>query len=518
VRARCREVERRLDGFGFVHGLRIYRAGSQSRKAWSDATALRETLQDLGPVFAAFGIYLSSRVDLFSPEDCAELARIPDGARALAYSHVSDIVSEECGMPMGRAFQQFDPLPLESRLAWQTHRATLSDGSRATVRILHPEFAACALEDDEFLVSCDPSHPLGAAAHDFRAVLRRSLDLRVCADALRNEARDVGRFEDAVVPRVIPEYTTAFVLALETLSSEVASCTEAQRRDVARQLCLLWLRQALEGRVFAVEPRLENVTFLANRRLSFTAGDFSSLPPASQEALWEYLNAASNDDPDAAAEWLLGQMNPTAGCMGEKAFVQQIRQIVPFRDGAWVGTGGQTLPERLFLQWQIALKCGYSPQPQLIAFWRGLFAVTAAARQMDPHALSSDHDVFLSAFSEYRTIRLVNQIQSMMDVNTLGDRFDRYTMAAVGLPQRLNQLLESVESGRAKVRLQTNRARSKRDRGPAIVMLLALLSATALWTGRLSAHSANAIAIERAGAIVFFILGILLIRCIVKVH
>jgi hypothetical protein len=517
ARARRRDIEHRLDAFGFVHGLRVHRGGSWPRGASSDARALRETLRDLGPVFAAFGIYLSSRADLFSPEDCMELARIADPAPPLAFERVCGIVSAECGMPIERIFPQFDSLPLESRLAWQTHRATSRGGSRVTVRILNPEFISCAREDDAFLASCNPSHPLGAAAQDFRAALWRALDLSVFADALRNEARDAGRFDDAVAPRVLPECATSLVLAFETGPGEVASVAEGQRRQVARQLCLLWLRQTLDGRAFPVEPRLENVTFFTGGRLAFTAGDFFSLPAASQQALWEYLNAASNDDPDAAAASLLREMYPVPGCVGEDAFIRQIRQIAPFRDGAWADTGGQTLPERLFLQWQIAVKCGYRPEPQLIAFWRGLFAVTAAARQLASGPWGNE-DVFLGALSEYRTVRLVNQIQSMMDVSRMGDRFDRYSMAAVEMPRRLNQLLDTAESGRTEVRVRTNRGRGERDRTPTIVMLLALLSVTALWTGRLSAHSASSVAIERTGAAVFFIIGILLIRCIAKVR
>src|SRR5688500_17763493 len=44
---------------------------------------LREALIELGPVFAAFGRYLSSRIDLLPRRECLELAAIGDGAEAL---------------------------------------------------------------------------------------------------------------------------------------------------------------------------------------------------------------------------------------------------------------------------------------------------------------------------------------------------------------------------------------------------------------------------------------------------
>src|ERR671910_95398 len=44
---------------------------------------LRETLVELGPLFASFGRYLSSRIDLLPRRDCLELAAIPDSGEPL---------------------------------------------------------------------------------------------------------------------------------------------------------------------------------------------------------------------------------------------------------------------------------------------------------------------------------------------------------------------------------------------------------------------------------------------------
>src|SRR5687768_14536316 len=47
---------------------------------------LREALVELGPVFAGFGRYLSSRIDLLARRDCLELAAIGDRGEPLAPS------------------------------------------------------------------------------------------------------------------------------------------------------------------------------------------------------------------------------------------------------------------------------------------------------------------------------------------------------------------------------------------------------------------------------------------------
>ena len=65
----------RLRRQSFLHDVSLIRDEGRYER-------LRAALVELGPLFASFGIYLSSRADLFSANDCLTLARITDQAAA----------------------------------------------------------------------------------------------------------------------------------------------------------------------------------------------------------------------------------------------------------------------------------------------------------------------------------------------------------------------------------------------------------------------------------------------------
>src|SRR6187455_640585 len=56
------------------------------------AIRLRDTLVGLGPVFAGFGRYLASRVDLLPRRTRAELNAIPDEGHSLPFASVAALI------------------------------------------------------------------------------------------------------------------------------------------------------------------------------------------------------------------------------------------------------------------------------------------------------------------------------------------------------------------------------------------------------------------------------------------
>src|SRR5688500_5310534 len=69
---------------------------------------LRETLLELGPLFAGFGRYLSSRIDLLPRRDCLELAAIPDRSQPMHESDAAAVIERELGAPPDRRYFAFD--------------------------------------------------------------------------------------------------------------------------------------------------------------------------------------------------------------------------------------------------------------------------------------------------------------------------------------------------------------------------------------------------------------------------
>src|SRR5215831_17953547 len=89
---------------------------------------LRETLAALGPVFASFGRYLSTRPDLLPRRDCAELALIADTAMPAPPAALEAHLHRQLGAPTLRRFFQFDPLAHDVTLWTERHEAWVAPG------------------------------------------------------------------------------------------------------------------------------------------------------------------------------------------------------------------------------------------------------------------------------------------------------------------------------------------------------------------------------------------------------
>src|SRR5260370_29347401 len=152
------EVARRLAARGLTrrprivggHGAPVTSAGAAEGPAERHRTGaaaeppilrLRAALLELGPVFIAFGRYLSSRPDLLSDTDCQVLDALPGGhppMAPMATEALHRLLGEELGRPPETAFAAFEPLPVESTLVYQEHRARLADGEQVSAAVVGP--------------------------------------------------------------------------------------------------------------------------------------------------------------------------------------------------------------------------------------------------------------------------------------------------------------------------------------------------------------------------------------------
>ena len=488
-----------LAAFGFGRSGRV--RSITGGKGWTGeyGRGLRQALEQAGPLFSLFGLYLSSRVDLLPLKDCKELAQIADRFPPMPAAMVRS------RMPI--RFQQISESPVESRTLYQSHWARVEDGRLVEVRLLRPELHQW-LEDAEPLFSaCSSPAPFHAAVRDFRQQLARTADFRWMLEAFQIRYRDAKKIHSLFVPKVLEESSGDEVLVLEFCKEPVDPRRIAKPGDAARAICEAWLRETLEGRIFAADLRIGNISFLGGR-VSFTSGDFATLTRDAQQILWEYLNAAAAEEPEAAAEFLVSEMDPDRNCLGEKALAQSIRQIVPFRDGSWETGSGQSLAEHLFLHWKLALDCGYHPRPHLVAFWRGLFTLAVTARKLAP----SD-DVLSLTLRELRTARLLSQVQEFLDLNRFGEKFDQFGGVTVGMPKRVNDFLDRASAGKLELSVEQNPASRGAEARPLLLAaLLMIFAGVTVFTKNLPQSVVHSLWFERTGFIVLIFLGAAMIR------
>jgi ubiquinone biosynthesis protein len=533
LKRRRDEVVARLAAHGLTRGPhRVARAagveGPRSRR-------LRAALEGLGPVFSAFGLYLATRVDLLSAGDCLELAAIPDRATPATPAATRDVFSRGIGYVPEEAFAAFEAQPFESRLLSQSHRARLPNGTPVVVKVVRPEVEQGFLYDVELLHLLEGAldgvahggESFRSAAADFVAALGQQMDLTHEAQALETLARDAEAFELLRVPEVQRGLCAPHVLTVEELTGGRLDAPESpaagpgarrglpnglDRTGLARLLCSVWLRQALLGHVFPVEPGPANIVFLSGRRVAFTGGLFASLPAEPQSNIWNYLIATAAENPDHACSCLLREVRRAGPAGGDEDLRHRFRQVVPFRDSEWHRDEDQInhLIEHLVVHWRSADACGYVPQPHMPPFYRGLFAIMGSAQQLAPES-----DPLFEGLQDVRLLASIEQARKMMSLDQLGDQMDKYAAMMMGLPQRLDEMLTLASEGGARVRLhvpETTAHRRRKNYSAVVASLLLVLAAVAFVLPRVTASLFAEEWANRVNAVVFIACGALLLR------
>lgn len=523
---RRQEIERRFA----AHGLLRPREPLEqpSRK-------LRQALESLGPVFSTFGLYLSSRADLFPAEDCLTLSALPNWVPAMPLLTVRDLIAAELHNDPEMVYAVFEDTPYESCVAYQSHRAVLHTGEHVLVKVTRPETQlteslTCDLELLSVVGKVLSQKTWGGlsiedAIADFRVTLHWQQELRHEIQAIQAMLQDTHTSDMLRVPRVYPELCTArlrtiehvaginleaLFMAWETQGSGHVALSGIKLGELARRLCLLWLRQALLGTQCPVEWRPTDIVLLPNKQFSFTGGVFAALPSETKKNLWHYLTATAGEDPDKACAYLLQEMTHEDDSLDEDELRHRFREIVPFRDGGWERSGtSNSLAEHLFLQWRLMRERGLRPRPPLLGFTRGLFRTVAMTRR-----ITQEGDPLSEGLQDVRTVAIFYQFRDMMELDQIGDSMDQYTALAMGMPQRLNEALAfGADAPRMRPQSVSRSTRHEQAGSSAgVVALLLVLAAVVLVSHHLAASAIAGVWIERMSAIVFVSVGALLLR------
>ena len=461
---------------------------------------LKAALENLGPVFCAFGLYLSTRVDLLDVNDCLELASLADCAEESSPAAIRTLVSQELGRSLEEAYISFEERPFASGLFHQQHHASLPNGQAVVVKILHPEVEESLYYDVELLRllkgPLEGAHltasQIESAIDAFRMTLRQRTDLSVQARALMTIAGDADAFGILRAPSVYQQLSTSKVLTIEhlpgsnidalltSLPDECETDVEAEERyTVARRLCVAWLKQTLLGSIFPAEPFPANVTVLPNNQIAFVDGCFADLTAEVKANLWDYLLAVVNEDPDLACSCLLRELISDKQSSNENALRQAFRQIVPFRDSEWNhNLENINLAEQLFLHWRHAARANYWPGPHLSSFYSGLFILANVTQRLAP-----TRDALKDALQDVRVLAGMEKLREKLSIKEFGEQMDKYFGMMIDFPQKLDQTLTLMAEGDARLRLSVVQPaqRAQRKTPPALMALLFVTSVMVLF-------------------------------------
>ncbi len=485
--------------------------------AGAQGARLRERLVAAGPLAAAFGIDLASRVDLFAGVDCLRLLEIPDQGPPSSPDRVTALIERELGAPLEELFETFEAEPFDSALLGQRHRARLPGGEAVAVELLHPELSAAL---DVELGAPSGGGGLGAlvetliAGGELPAVARSAvepfaarLDLRRGAAALAELAEETRRSRWVEVPTVHLRLCSRRVRVLSAvrgrLAEPAAAGGDAPAPAIgrARRLSRVWLALALGGRLFPLQPWARNVAYLSGGRLAFVGGDVHRLPGSALSGLREYLAAVAAREPARAAQALCDLLPEGRG---DRRLRDRLRHTDPFRDHGW-DVGGDLFVRQVLAHWRTAARLGHQLPKGVAPLYRGLFLLGQEAGR-----LAGDATAVRDGLREARLLLLVAELGEGVQGGRWAGDFERQLDRLAAVPRKLDRILtlaardeRPAASGSSR---RAGREAPRRSAWPAVAGCLLALSAVVLLTHHVAAAGTFAAA-EPLGAILVLLLG-----------
>ena len=308
------------------------------------AEELAADLEALGPTFIKLGQLLSTRPDLLPPPYIEALCRLQDKVTPFSYEELEQIVTEELGVRISKAFGQFSTEPLAAASLGQVHRATLRDGRQVVVKVQRPNIREQVIEDLESLAEIasvldrrtkiGKRYHFGGMVEEFHKTLLAELDYRREAGNLTTLANNLADFELIVVPRPVPDYSTARVLTMDYVAGRKVdglspvALLEVDGEALAEELFRAYLKQIFVDGFFHADPHPGNVFITDDSRIALLdLGMVDRIGPRLQEQLLQMVMAISEGRADEVSDIAI-KIGETTEEFREKEFRSRVEDVV----------------------------------------------------------------------------------------------------------------------------------------------------------------------------------------------
>lgn len=279
-------------------------------------------LKNMGPTYVKLGQLLSTRPDLLPDHFLKALSELQDNAEPIPFKAIKEIIEDELGTSLSKAFHKFEEEPIASASIGQVHKATLPSGTEVAVKIQRPGIT------DEFIKDFDTLEQMAkwAVEHtktarkfaldqvirDLRRILLNELNYeREVRNLLRME-HNLESFEKIKVPKPILDYSTSRIITMEYIEGQKiinlspVKQTETDCAEMAEELVGAYLKQVIEDGFVHADPHPGNIHFTKNYDLVLLdLGMVTQISPRSQEHLLKLMAALGNENGEEVADILI---------------------------------------------------------------------------------------------------------------------------------------------------------------------------------------------------------------------
>ena len=437
--------------------------GSKAAKALPRGVRIRESLEELGPIFVKFGQTLSTRRDLLPDDIAEELVKLQDQVPPFPGAEAREMIETSLKKPLESLFRTFDETPLASASVAQVHAATLHDGDEVIVKVLRPGIETRILTDlsllfelaslaERFLPEAKRLHPV-AVVGEFKKTILDELDL---VREAANAADIRRRFEDSeilYIPRVYFDYTRQNVMVMERISGiPIGDLARLRREGVDLKLLAvrgveIFFTQVLRDSIFHADMHPGNI--FATPSASYIAVDFGIIGSISTEDkryIAENFRAFFNRDYRRVAEvhiesgWIPADTRVVEFEAAIRAVCEPIFEK-PLKD---ISYGHLLL--RLF---QVARRFQMEVQPQLVLLQKTLLNIEGLGRDLDP-----DLDLWQTAKPLIEGW-FKQEIGPSQGLNKLRSELPHWAQHWAETPMLAHKVLSESAQGKFRVKIQS---------------------------------------------------------------
>lgn len=305
---------------------------------------LVEDLKTMGPTYIKLGQLLSTRPDLLPDRYLEALTSLQDDLPTIPYEEVQEIVEEEIGNRISKAFNRFDKEPLASASIGQVHLAELRSGKQVAVKIQRPKIRKKFMDDLETLeevadwavkhTEMGRQYAFDDVLSELKRIMLHELDYLREAENLVTLGTNLRSYRRLIVPQPIPDYTTSKVLTMEYVKGvKVTSISPLRKMEkdftpLIDELIKGYLKQIISDGFAHADPHPGNIHLLDNDKIALIdLGMVAQFTKKMQEYLLKLLIALSQNNGEEISDILLDMSERTEGST-EKEFRRHINNMI----------------------------------------------------------------------------------------------------------------------------------------------------------------------------------------------
>ncbi|MGJ8632652.1 MAG: ABC1 kinase family protein [Luteolibacter sp.] len=428
----------------------------------SDAEELARDLEKLGPTFVKIGQLLSTRSDLIPPAYMDALSRLQDDVEPVPYEEIEEVVQEQLGVRISKAFESFDERPAGAASLGQVHKAVLRSGREVAVKVQRPGIRKEIITDLDSLqeiadfldehTDFGKKYEVGRVLAEFRVSLMRELDYQKEAKQLKELAENLTKFPKLVIPRVVDDYSTSLVLTMDYISgTKTTSLSGTVLQDLdgdslADEIFRAYLQQILVDGFFHADPHPGNLLLTPDHRIAILdLGMVGRLNQRLRDQLVHLLAGISHNDGIQTAEAAMRIGELREGTFEKGKFVNEIENLV----GESRGTDlkGLQIGGVVLLVMQACANAGIRIPAEINLLGKTLMNLDrvgiALAPSFDPSEAIRRNLESISA------ARIKDSFSIAAIMGTLSETKDFFEK----LPHRMNDILELASSNKLRVKV-----------------------------------------------------------------